>query len=177
MNAQNGKSDQRHEPISGREAGRLVHVAIAELLSQGHTAPTMSDMLGVIVPLVENRVSGYRQAGKVALLSGTAVYFRRFLPPAPWRFEAAEVVVPGARLDLLFRDDADRYFSDEVKTGQVARSCDRTDLEEQVERGLRGARAKFGDSFLGIRAAILGAPGTSYVRPETSGDAIPREGA
>ena len=173
MSIQNNRSARRSAPISGREAGRLVHVAIAELLSQGNTAPSMSDMLGVIVPLVEDRVSGYRQGGKVFLLSGTAVYFQRFVPPAPWRFVEAEVAVPGARLDLLFADDQNRYFSDEVKTGQVARGGARAELSKQVERGLLGARTKFGDAFLGIRAAILGAPRTSYVFPDASVGVIP----
>jgi hypothetical protein len=75
-----------------------------------------------------------RQAARVRLISCIGTYFRRFLPPAPWQLEGVEVSVRGARLDLVFAHPSGDRFSDEIKTGRLARAIDEARLEEQLDR-------------------------------------------
>lgn len=151
-----------HQPITARQVGVLCHRAIGQLLADGRRAPQLSDITDAANPLLAVYHGPTRQAARVQVISAVGMYFRHFLPPAPWKLEDVEVSVPGARLDLLFGHPCGARFSDEVKTGRVGQAIDQARLGQQVERAWRGARRTYGECFVGVRALILGHPFSSF---------------
>ncbi|GEM_PF-5895560 len=91
--------------------------------------------------------------------SSAAAYFARFLPPAPWRFEGAEVSVTSGRLDLIFVDPRGRRLIDELKFG-TCRSSE-TALRPQIDKYLDAGEALWGEDFVGLRLCAVRQPTAS----------------
>jgi hypothetical protein len=139
-------------------------LCIADLLSDGSREPSPLDILAAVGRTgVLDTVGVYRQAAKQRLLAVVALFFRLFVPAPDWQFVDGEVSVPGASLDLVWRDSAGRILADELKTGEGAATDYRRAVDEQVARQVSGGHKHYGDDFVGVRVLFLAAPSRSFL--------------
>jgi len=150
--------------IDGRTMGREVHRLIADLVSAGIRQPTPRQLRAHVAghPLVSDPRIIYRQAAKQRLLVATALYFRFFAPPAPWRLLGTEVTMGNSRLDLVW-GHGQEVIADEIKSGRIVDRFERDQLELQIDRALANANDRYGDAFTGLRVLMLAAPTKSFV--------------
>lgn len=150
--------------IDGRTMGREVHRLIADLVSVGVREPTPRQLRAQVAghPLVSDPRITYRQAAKQRLLVATALYFRFFVPLAPWCLLGSEVTVGSSRLDLVWRN-GEEVIADEIKSGRIVDRFEHDQLERQIDRALANANDRYGDAFTGLRVLLLAAPSKSFV--------------
>lgn len=149
--------------VSGRRIGHFTHQVIASLLEEGLRSPSPAELFERVGSheLVAS-ASRYRTAARQQLLTGAAVYFRLFCPPAGWEFRGSEVKAGGCRLDLVFARDG-MVLADEIKAGAMASASDRDALDEQIARQLAAGARKWGAAFAGVRAVLLARPAMSFL--------------
>lgn len=152
------------------QVGVAVHAAIGALAA--HTrSPTVAELqraahraLGSFAPI---EARAHKQ--NVASLAGS--YYWHLLPPATWLFAGSELDVGAGRVDLLWRDDADRLLIDEIKAGSP-RELGLARTRAQTGRYLDCATQLWPDQFIGIRLLSLADPHRSVlVRPD--GNRVP----
>lgn len=154
--------------LDGRSVGAAAHQVIGELLAAGLREPTFEELLAAVgrSQLVREGVASFRQAARQRLITATGVYVRLFVPGREWEFVGREVEVSEARFDLVFRDSDGRVRADEIKAGRLCAE-DTRKLEDQLGRQLDGGRARWEESFVGVRALLLWAPVRSFLaRPD-----------
>jgi hypothetical protein len=142
--------EERARPAS---TGTATHTAIAALaaVTRTPTGPEVTAAINAALPMyspIEARAHKQKVAGLVA------VYFWHLLPPPTWLFAGSEVELGDGRVDLLWRDSADRLLLDEIKTG-APRTLALSTTEQQVQRYLATARDIWGERFLGVRLLSL----------------------
>ena len=155
------------ELARSNQIGVAVHATIGSLAA--HTrSPTVGELqkaadraLGAFAPI---EARAHKQ--NVASLSGG--YFWHLLPPARWLFAGTELDIGAGRVDLFWRDSADRLLIDEIKAGS-ARELGLTRTAAQITRYLDCAAQRWPDQFIGIRLLSLADPHRSVlVRPDGS---------
>lgn len=152
------RSENETQPI-GVSVGRLAHVLIGHLLTDGDRAPSLRSMMSAVNTLELDAIpSVHPYALKQQLLASAALYFRLFVPGPEWALIAREYRSGNCRFDLVFRHTAGDVVVDEVKSGRLETALERQTVEEQATRELAAAVAEWADDFKGVRVLSLGSP-------------------
>lgn len=143
--------------------GRFAHQVIADLLAAGHTTPDPKTITkAVMAQPLETIESARPHAAAQQLCVSAALYFRLFATDPDWHYAGHEVPAGGVRFDLVFKNGS-RVRTDQIKTGRMEMRLEVDSLEEQVARELRAGKKKWGTSYVGLRAVVLGAPRKSFL--------------
>jgi hypothetical protein len=149
--------------VDGRTLGVAVHQVLACLFEGGELTASPIELRRLIGshPALATASGVVRQAAKQRLLTASSVYLRLFAPEPDWVFIGAEVPLRRRRADLVWRTPGG-IVVDELKAGATGARYERSDLDNQVDGLLAGAREVFGDELRGVRAIVLAAPMRSY---------------
>lgn len=156
---------------SPAQVGQLAHRVIADVLTSqgdGQRAATWREVL----ELVDQRMAhdGYRDRAARQLVAAATLSYLQMAPPPPWQFVRAEVVLPGVRLDLVWRlPGTGRLMVDEVKTGHAGAGTGAA--RGQGLRYLHAIRAQ--DSLGVVRVLSTRAPHTNLLLPDDAATQAP----
>lgn len=120
------------------------------------------------------RAPNPRQGMRIAVISLTAVYVERFWPVGA-RLVASGVDVGAATISLIWMLDDGAMFADDLKTG-IAASPQHPPTVERAHRQAAATGRLLGQSFLGVRVALLRRPVDSFFvasRPQTKELRVP----
>lgn len=169
------ESLKQHPALEPMTAGRRVHEAIRRLLEAGVRAPRGTDVIALARDIVcePGLAVVHRQAAIQRLVTGTAAYFRLFVPDDTWAYMGAEIAAGRCRFDFVFEDVGGMVIADELKAGRAASRGERQLSDDQVRRQLEGGAEKWGENFAGVRVLFLGAPRASFLaRPSGERDEL-----
>jgi hypothetical protein len=113
--------------------------------------------------LSHGRSPSARQAMRVAVISLAGVYLQRFWPRGA-RLIACELVIGDSAIDLLWLQRDGAMFVDELKTGIAASELHAPTVAQARTQADECARL-LGESFLGVRVALLRRPVDSFFVP------------
>ena len=113
--------------------------------------------------LCGGRSPSARQAMRVAVISLAGVYLQRFWPRGA-RLVACELVVGDSAVDLLWLQGDGTLFADELKTGIAACELHEPTVVQAHAQAADGA-VLLGESFIGVRVALLRRPTDSFFVP------------
>jgi hypothetical protein len=110
--------------------------------------------------LCSGRSPSARQSMRVGGISLAGVYLARFWPRGA-RLVACELVVGDSALDLLWLLGDSALFADELKTGIAACEAHEPTVAQANAQAQDGALV-LGESFIGVRVALLRRPADSF---------------
>ncbi len=113
--------------------------------------------------LCSGRSPSARQSMRVGVISLAGVYLARFWPLGA-RLVACELVVGDSALDLLWLLGDGTLFADELKTGIAACELHEPTVAQARAQAVNGA-VLLGESFIGVRVALLRRPADSFFVP------------
>lgn len=145
--------------------GTATHQLIG-LLALRHPAatPAVCELKSTArVLLCGGRSPSARQAMRVAVISLAGVYLQRFWPRGA-RLVACELVVGDSAVDLLWLQGDGTLFADDLKTGIAACGLHEPTVVQAHAQAADGA-VLLGESFIGVRVALLRHPTDSFFVP------------
>lgn len=145
--------------------GTATHELIG-LLALRHPAgvPAAGELKAAARALLSGgRSPSARQAMRVAVISLAGVYLQRFWPRGA-RLVACELVIGDSAVDLLWLLGDGTLFADELKTGIAACELHEPTVAQAHAQAADGA-VLLGDSFIGVRVALLRRPTDSFFVP------------
>lgn len=164
----------RGVPVVAAASRRLAHASLVGtathqligLLALRHPAvtPSACELRDTARGLLcRGRSPSARQAMRVAVISLAGVYLQRFWPRAA-RLVACELVVGDSAVDLLWLLSDGTLFADELKTGIAACELHEPTVAQAHAQAADGA-VLLGESFIGVRVALLRRPTDSFFVP------------
>jgi hypothetical protein len=162
--------------------GTAAHEVIAGLASTGVKGPDFERVTTAVRAHPANQLPGIqRQAARQWLTSTAMLYFRLFALPPAWELLGVEVQGPHCCFDMVWQDaSTGQVLVDELKTGKAGDLVGGHELDQQLDRELRGGNELYQHAFVGIRLLILATPrrslflapdaGRSLLYPERSND-------
>jgi hypothetical protein len=140
--------------------GRIIHDTNASFAARGRAVPTPTELVaaatGGLAGIGLNEARAHRQN----IAGAVAVYFRRLLPPAGWRFRGSEMHLGDGRVDLVWAGPGRRILLDEIKTGHP-RQLETSRTREQIRGYLATARGIWPDRLHGLRLLSTTEPSRS----------------
>lgn len=160
---------------SASQVGVLAHRVIADLMRDrgfctGDT-PSWPEVLGA----VDFRLArhGYQDRAARQTITAAALGYLTVAPRQPWQFLAAELPLPGARLDLVWWNPVEHLLMvDEVKTGQHGVATPDTRRQVERYRDLLHAHGVAPHALV-VRAVGTRAPHTAWTLPPIDPPAAP----
>lgn len=157
--------EQAWEEKVDREVGRRVHRVIAEVVT-GSAPAGPDDVLAAVSSMWLRDPLGGSVASSARLRTATSVcvYLARFRPER-WELTGCEVRLDRSVADLVWRDPAaSAVVVDEIKTGPAGAGDVR--VADQLRRLATAGRARWGETFVGVRLVPLGSPARSALVDE-----------